>query len=270
MYQISTFAKLSSTSIPTLRYYDNLDLLKPQLIGKFNNYRYYAKEQLITIEQIKVLKQMGLKLLTIKKILNNYDEQYLINHCNLLKAEVKAQEKTSDQLELIIKRAQNNGNKCQKELINLINDEERSIDNMKEKYQATKAKLITCYELYQNNDLPGCFELLEELKNDIFVANDQFEPFWNQSAGDLFTGIAFEIIKKEKPADVSFLNIYKFKVQGQDVIDNLAPYVDQLDKDSYSYLCLSGISAAPMDTRMGIIAFFKQKLKTYAMYDVNK
>jgi DNA-binding transcriptional MerR regulator len=33
MYQISDFSKISNTPIQTLRYYDNLELLKPKIIG---------------------------------------------------------------------------------------------------------------------------------------------------------------------------------------------------------------------------------------------
>ena len=56
MYRISDFSKLSNTSIQTIRYYDNLKLLKPKTIGQYNNYRYYTDEELNKLKVIKKLK----------------------------------------------------------------------------------------------------------------------------------------------------------------------------------------------------------------------
>ncbi|MFE0558831.1 MerR family DNA-binding transcriptional regulator [Paenibacillus sp. NPDC058910] len=49
MMKISAFAKVSGISIKTLRYYDELGLLKPAHVDEQSGYRYYSEEQLLTV-----------------------------------------------------------------------------------------------------------------------------------------------------------------------------------------------------------------------------
>jgi DNA-binding transcriptional MerR regulator len=270
MYQISAFSKISSTSIQTLRYYDNLDLLKPKIIGKYNSYRYYTNDQLIKLKIIKRLKSMGFKLKEISMILNNYDEKYLVSHKKRIQSEVNSNKKTIKEIEDIISKMKNKKQGFEKELVNLINIEERRKLSMKEKYTDAKEKLLKCYELYKKDSLDDCLVSLEELKHDIFNSNNEMDPFWLDSAGDLFAGITFEIFKNNKAEDVTFINIFQFRINGKEYIDNITEYTNSLAKDSYSYICLSGISATPIDTRSSIISVFKQRMKLYAMFDVKK
>ena len=58
MYKIGDFSKATNTSIKTLRYYDEIDLLKPSYIDYFTGYRYYEKKQINIIKEIKALKDI--------------------------------------------------------------------------------------------------------------------------------------------------------------------------------------------------------------------
>ena len=60
MMKISAFAKVSGISIKTLRYYDELGLLKPAHIDKQSGYRYYSEERLLTVKRIAAYKEQGL------------------------------------------------------------------------------------------------------------------------------------------------------------------------------------------------------------------
>lgn len=270
MYQISVFSKISNTSIQTLRYYDSLDLLKPKIIGEYNNYRYYTNNQLVMVKTIKRLKEMGFKLKDISKILNKYDENFLISHKEKLQSDINNNLKNIREIEVIIKKMKNQKYDFQEELANLINKEERSKKSMKEKYNDAKENLSKCYELYQQNNFDDFLISLEELKNDIFNANDEMDPFWTNSAGDLFSGIAFEVIKNNKAEDVTLLNIFQFRINGKENFDNLTEYTDNLAKDNYSYISLSTISSAPAATKDSIISVFKQKMKVYVMFESKK
>lgn len=269
MYSISAFSKLSNTSIQTLRYYDTIKLLKPRLIGEFNNYRYYTNEELTKIKVIKKLKKMGFKLKEILNILNNYDKKSLLNQIDKLKNNINVNNRSIKEIEEIITKM-NNPSDLKKELVYLINKEERSKKNMKEKYNSAKEKLLKCYDLYVENNFIDCISLLEDLKNEIFETSTELDPYWLNSAGDLFEGITFEIFKNSKKEDVTFLNIFKLKINNEDNIDNITEYVNKLDKESYSYINLSGISMAPIDTKNSIIAVFKQNMKVYAVFETNK
>ena len=69
-FTIGEISKLSSISLKTLRYYDEIGLLKPKYVNKENNYRYYSIEQLTTIDLIKLFKSTGMALALIKEILS--------------------------------------------------------------------------------------------------------------------------------------------------------------------------------------------------------
>ncbi len=64
---ISEFSKLTNTPITKLRYYDQMGLVKPELV-KDNNYRYYTYKQIQMIEWINLLKQSGLSVKDIHQL----------------------------------------------------------------------------------------------------------------------------------------------------------------------------------------------------------
>lgn len=67
--KIGEFARLAQISIQTLRYYDELGLLKPADVDIFNNYRYYTLEQLPRLVQILAFKDLGFSLDQITRLL---------------------------------------------------------------------------------------------------------------------------------------------------------------------------------------------------------
>lgn len=66
MLTVKDLAKLSSVSTRTIHYYDQIGLLKPAKIGN-NGYRYYGQDELLTLQQILLYKELGLDLDTIKQ-----------------------------------------------------------------------------------------------------------------------------------------------------------------------------------------------------------
>ncbi len=73
MYQIGLFSKMNMITTKTLRHYDELGLLKPAYIDKLSGYRYYSSEQLPKLSKIIALKQMGMNLKDIAKIIDQED-----------------------------------------------------------------------------------------------------------------------------------------------------------------------------------------------------
>lgn len=66
MYKIGEFANLVKSNIKTIRYYDEIDLLKPRVIDKFTSYRYYDEDNVREYYAIILLKQMDFSLEEIK------------------------------------------------------------------------------------------------------------------------------------------------------------------------------------------------------------
>lgn len=104
----------------------------------------------------------------------------------------------------------------------------------------------------------------------MFISSEEIDPFWINSAGDLFSGITFEVFKHNKKEDITFINILNFNINGKENIDNLTEYASQLDKDSYSYISLANISLAPDETKKSIISVFKQNMRLYALFESKK
>ena len=69
MFKIGDFSRIARVSARLLRYYDELGLLRPQIVDSFTGYRLYSAAQLPQLNRILVLKQLGLNLDQIGKIM---------------------------------------------------------------------------------------------------------------------------------------------------------------------------------------------------------
>ncbi len=67
-WPIAEVARMSGVTARTLRHYDDIDLLPPAWIGA-NGHRYYEERQLLRLQQILVLRPLGLGLSEIGRIL---------------------------------------------------------------------------------------------------------------------------------------------------------------------------------------------------------
>lgn len=74
LYSIGDFSRLARISIKTLRYYDEVDLLKPCAINPETRYRYYSTRQLETVAIIVELRQVGVSVNDIRDILTGKPE----------------------------------------------------------------------------------------------------------------------------------------------------------------------------------------------------
>lgn len=70
---IGEMAKLNNTTVPTLRLYDELGLLKPHYIDTSSHYRYYDIKQNARFDMIQYMKELGMELKEIKKVLDSED-----------------------------------------------------------------------------------------------------------------------------------------------------------------------------------------------------
>jgi DNA-binding transcriptional MerR regulator len=60
-WSIAQVAQMSGVTSRTLRHYDDIGLLKPAYVGD-NGYRYYEERELLRLQQILVLRELGLPL----------------------------------------------------------------------------------------------------------------------------------------------------------------------------------------------------------------
>ncbi len=69
-YTIKQLAQLSGVSTRTLRFYDEIGLLKPAFHGE-NQYRYYEEEQLLLLQQILFYRELDFPLQDIQQVLSS-------------------------------------------------------------------------------------------------------------------------------------------------------------------------------------------------------
>ena len=70
MLKIGDFSKLSQVSVKTLRYYDDMGLLRPVAVDAFTGYRYYSASQLPRLNRVLALKDLGFTLEQIGQTLD--------------------------------------------------------------------------------------------------------------------------------------------------------------------------------------------------------
>lgn len=70
LLRIGDFSQLAQLTVPALRHYDEVGLLKPAYVDKFTDYRYYSLDQLTAVNRILALRDLGLSLDQIRRILH--------------------------------------------------------------------------------------------------------------------------------------------------------------------------------------------------------
>lgn len=95
MLNIGAFSKISNVTTKTLRYYDEIGLLKPVHVNRENGYRYYDVAQLKTILLINKLKSYCFSLDEISEVLSGTNSEskllWLIRHKHHIVAETITQ-----------------------------------------------------------------------------------------------------------------------------------------------------------------------------------
>jgi DNA-binding transcriptional MerR regulator len=87
-WSIAQVARMSKVTSRTLRHYDAIGLLPPAWIGG-NGYRYYEQEQLHRLQQILLLRDMGLGLDAVAEVLDGRHDTLTVlrNHLRWLREE---------------------------------------------------------------------------------------------------------------------------------------------------------------------------------------
>jgi|GEM_PF-259425 len=78
MKSIGEIAKIVQVPISTLRYYDEIGLIKPEHVDDENRYRYYSDDQVIQLLHIITLKKYGFSLDAIKALVQEESEDVII------------------------------------------------------------------------------------------------------------------------------------------------------------------------------------------------
>lgn len=102
-----------------------------------------------------------------------------------------------------------------------------------------------------------CVDTLENIGYYFFSRNNgNADPFWENSASNFFTGLALYLFEKKE--NVSLKDILELSMNLDE--ENI---LEKIDKNSITYMYLSGTLNAPKETKGSIISVFHQKLNLY-------
>lgn len=102
-FKIGEIAELFHLNIRTLRYYDGIDLLKPEFIDEKTGYRYYSTTQFEQLNTIRYLRELEVPLEDIKKFLQNREVSSMKK---ILQTQIQEVERKQHELEIIKKKLQ--------------------------------------------------------------------------------------------------------------------------------------------------------------------
>ena len=166
---INELAKLSGISTRTLRYYDEIGLLKPSHVEE-NGYRNYSQDEIDRLQQILFYRALDFKLDKIKVLLN--DPNYQVKDA-LLKQQKLLQEKRANLDHLIVT------------IEKTISAMEGEITMTNEqKFEVFKNKLIEeneqlfgkeIREKYEEEQIDGSYGKLKDMTEEQYEAMQQLE-----------------------------------------------------------------------------------------------
>ncbi|MFC3746963.1 MerR family transcriptional regulator [Paenibacillus sp. GCM10012306] len=104
LFTIGEVSKLFQVKISTLRYYDEIGLLKPEYIDKNNNYRYYSTQHFERLSTIKYLRALGLPISDLLDFFDYRDTDKLIEMLERQQTEIANKKRELELVDRKIKR----------------------------------------------------------------------------------------------------------------------------------------------------------------------
>lgn len=89
MFKIGEFSKLMQISVRMLRYYDELGLLKPEVIDAWTGYRMYSVRQIPVLNKILYLRDSGFNIAEIALALEHKEDTLLLEQLDTKYAEIE-------------------------------------------------------------------------------------------------------------------------------------------------------------------------------------
>ena len=128
MFTVRQLSKLAGITPRTLRYYDQIGLLKPSQVGE-NGYRYYGEEALLRLQQILLYRQLDMPLDGIQKIMGRRDFDVLSaleSHKDQLRKRIAQMERLVNTVDHTIMHLKGKKEMSQKQLFEAFSDEQQA------------------------------------------------------------------------------------------------------------------------------------------------
>lgn len=126
------------------------------------------------------------------------------------------------------------------------------------------------YELYKNGNSDKAIELLDDLAlNILYEEKSSGDPFWEKTAADYFTGLALGLFEDGTPEQINLNSLNLMSSLGEERFGGpnnnyIKEYFNGKDPSKPAYINASGTVFTADETKQGIIATFKQKIKLFS------
>lgn len=123
------------------------------------------------------------------------------------------------------------------------------------------------YYYYTNGNQDKAVELLEDLGTNIVHDEKTDDPFWQNTGGDFFTGLALGLFEDAKKEEINLNSINAMATAAEEKFAGtklLNAYFNFKDKSGSAYVNVNSTINAPNETKGSILSVFRQKIKIFA------
>lgn len=126
------------------------------------------------------------------------------------------------------------------------------------------------YELYKSGNTDKAIELLDDLAlNILYEEKSSGDPFWEKTAADYFTGLALGLFEDGTSEQINLNSLNLMSSLGEERFGGpnnnyIKEYFNGKDPSKPAYINASGTVFTADETKQGIIATFKQKIKLFS------
>ena len=178
-YTVHKLSQIAGISERTLRYYDQIELLKPSKINS-SGYRIYGKNEVDILQQILFYKELGVDLNNIKSIITNPK----FNAIASLKKHLLKLEENKNKLDILINNVK----------VTILSKEGGEIMSDKEKFEGFKNKMVE-----ENEEKYGS-EIREKYGDDAINKSNQKVKNMTKEDHDRIQKLSLEISETLKLA----------------------------------------------------------------------
>ena len=126
------------------------------------------------------------------------------------------------------------------------------------------------YKLYKDGNTDKAIELLDDLAlNILYEEKSSGDPFWEKTAADYFTGLALGLFEDGTEEQINLNSLNLMSSLGEERFGGpnnnyIKEYFNGKDPSKPAYINASGTVFTADETKQGIIATFKQKIKLFS------
>lgn len=129
------------------------------------------------------------------------------------------------------------------------------------------------YRLYSEGNMDKAVELLDDLAlNILYDEKNTGDPFWEKSGADYFSGLALGLFEDASEEQINLNSMNLMSSLGEERFGGpnnnyIKEYFNSKDPSRPAYVNASGTVYAPEETKGGVLATFKQKVKLFSSRD---